>query len=117
MKLKFWLITILGFSLALSAFASGSYNARPPRVPAGHGGSKTDSQKYALGKKIYSGKAKLATQASADRAAQERRLQELQARLPEKVRAKVNLPQYGGRLSAAELQALEYYVMHRYPTR
>jgi hypothetical protein len=117
MKMKFWLVTMLGLSLALSALASGSYNARPPRVPAGDTPKGADSQKYALGKKIYTGKAKLTPQTSVDRAAQERRLQELQARLPEKVRVEVNLPQYSGRLSATELEALDYYVARRYPAK
>ena len=108
---------MLGLSLSLSAFASGSYNARPPRVPSDGTGKGVDSQKYALGKKIYTGKAKLTPQTSVDRAAQERRLQELQARLPEKVRAEVNLPQYAGRLSGTELEALDYYVSRRYPAK
>ena len=115
--MKAWLVTMLGLSLLLSALASGSYNARPPRVPAGDTPKGADNQKYALGKKIYTGKAKLTPQTSVDRAAQERRLQELQARLPEKVRAEVNLPQYAGRLSGTELEALDYYVSRRYPVK
>jgi hypothetical protein len=120
MNIKHWFATILGTCLIASAFASGSYNARPPRVPAGQTaerGGKIDKQKYALGKQIYTGKAKLTAQPTAERAAQETRLRALQARLPAKVQADVNLPGLAGKLSTPELEALEYYVAQRHPAK
>jgi len=118
MKTKQWFLIILGVCFTISIYASGSYTPRPPRVrptdTAQHG---IDNEKYALGKKIYSGKAKLTAQPTADRAAQERRLRELQARLPAKAQAEANLPQYAGRLTAGELDALEYYVAARFPAK
>jgi hypothetical protein len=119
MKIKYWFVATLTLCLGISAFASGSYNARPPRVPAGQSGDrgKMDNDKYALGKKIYSGKAKLTTQPAADRAAQERRLRELQSRLPARAQENVNLPSMAGQLKPEELEALEYYVTRRYPSK
>jgi hypothetical protein len=118
MKKKLWLVTILGLGLTVTAFASGSYNARPPRVPAGPAGERgIDNAKYELGKKIYNRKVKLNAQPSVDREAQERRLRELEARLPTRARGDVNLPTLAGMLSPSELEALEYYVSQRYPVK
>ena len=100
-----------------AAHASGSYNNRPPRVPKGETRQQVDQAKYALGKKVYTGKAKLATTASVDRAAQEKRLRELEMRLPERARREANLPAMAGKLSTEQLEALEYYITNRYPSK
>lgn len=102
-----------------SAVASGTYNARPPRPPKveGDGRSIAERDKYALGKKVFTRKAdKLAVQPQANREAQQKRLAELQARLPASTQKKVNLPALAGKLTAEELDALQYYVSKRYPS-
>jgi hypothetical protein len=119
MKLK--LLFVLSTSLVLAgagtgiAHASGSYSARPPRPPVT--GTKLDSGKYSLGKKIYTGKAELRASPGAEAAQQEARLRALQNRLPKSAGKKVNLPSLAGKLSARELEALEYYVDKRYPAK
>ena len=116
--MKYCLQLVLATGLALSAVASGTYNARPPRVPAADERAKIDRDKYALGQKIYSGKLKITAEpAAAEQAAQSKRLSVLQARLPEKARRDINLTTLSGRLTAPQLEALEYYVTHRYPSK
>lgn len=96
-------------------FASGSYTSRPPRPVIKSGdGEKMDSAKYALGKRIYSGKAKLDANAGAAATMQETRLRALQARLPEKEQKSANLTSYAGKLTAEQMDALEYYVAQRF---
>ena len=98
--------------------ASGHYRGRPPKPPtAGHKQDVPDQGKYALGKKIFTGKEARATQPGVDTAQQEARLKALQARLPEKTQSGTNLPALAGKLSERELEALEYYVRERYPVR
>jgi hypothetical protein len=113
------------FALAVAALlvgsgaaqASGSYNARPPRVPQPEGRDRVDQEKYALGKQVYNHKAKLTVDASADRATQERRLRDLEMRLPERARRDANLTSMAGKLSAQQLDALDYYISKRYPAK
>lgn len=99
--------------------ASGSYTSRPPRPPALVAAPKdADRERYELGKKIYSGKARLSGEAKADmKAAQQSRLKVLQARLPESAQKNTNLPALAGRLTPSELDALEYYVNKRFPVK
>src|SRR5438093_3575953 len=98
--------------------ASGSYNARPPRPPTVSESRKaSDKDKYELGKKIYSGKARLSTQPSANAAQQETRLRALQNRLPESEKRSTDLPALAGKLTPDQLDALEYYVDKRYPLK
>jgi hypothetical protein len=112
-------LIILALSLApLFLKASGSYSIRPPRPPAPVEIAKdTDRERYELGKKIYSGKARLTAQPAADVKQQEARLKTLQARLPESAQKKTNLPALAGQLSPMELDALEYYVNKRFPVK
>ncbi len=98
--------------------ASGSYNARPPRPPTITESRKaSDKDKYELGKKIYSGKARLSTQSSVSATQQETRLRALQNRLPESEKKNTNLPALAGKLTAEQLDALEYYVDKRFPLK
>ncbi len=76
-----------------------------------------DSAKYELGKRIYNGKAKLDTATGAPMAMQETRLRALESRLPEKEQKSANLPSYAGKLTPEQLDALEYYVAHRFPKK
>lgn len=104
--------------LSGTAVASGTYNARPPRPPKVEGDERgiVERDKYALGKKVFNRKPDAAVaQPQANREAQQKRLAELQARLPASTQKKVNLPALAGKLTAEELEALEYYVSKRYP--
>ena len=118
MKTKTLILLTLAIAPSL-LLASGSYSSRPPRPPTVVERTKdADKEKYELGKHIYSGKARLSGQPGADAAkAQEARLQTLQARLPESAQKKTNLPALAGRLTAAEMEALEYYVNKRFPVK
>jgi hypothetical protein len=106
------LLPALVLFLPLFALGSGSYTSRPPRPPAST--PSIDSDKYNLGKQIYSGKATLGA-ANADVAAQQSpRLKELQDKLPRSAQRTANLPDLAGKLSTAQMQALEYYLEVRY---
>jgi len=105
---------LLGAFLLVSslhaALASGSYTSRPPHPPAKE--KSADRAKYSLGMRVFDGKVKF--DAQADPGAQRDRLKALQARLPERVAKKKDLPSLAGKLTAEQLDALEYYVNHRY---
>lgn len=96
------------------AFASGSYStARPPKAKADQGmGMKLDHEKYGLGQKIYEGKVDLAPQGDAQ--GQEARLKVLESRIPADNGAKKNLTNLAGKLTPDQLEALEYFVDHRF---
>ena len=111
---------ILTLALAPSLLiGSGSYSARPPRPPAGVQRAKdADKEKYEVGKNVYSGKARLSAQPTSETTKiQQTRLEALQARLPASAQKKTNLPALAGRLTPAELDALEYYVNKRFPVK
>jgi hypothetical protein len=98
----------------LVASASGSYSARPPRPPTP---STIDADKYNLGKHIFSGQAELG-QATADKTVQQSpRLKELQNKLPKAAQKNADLPGLAGKLSPAQLSALEYYLEVRYKVK
>jgi hypothetical protein len=112
------LLLAAGVALPGAAIASGTYTARPPRPPIKAAqGEKMDSAKYDLGKRIYNGKAKLDTASGTPMAAQETKLSALEARLPEKERKSAHLTSYAGKLTAEQLDALDYYVAHRFPQK
>jgi|SRR5204863_7125840 len=118
--MKKYALLVLALAFAPSILSgSGSYSIRPPRPPSPVGVTKdTDRERYELGKKIYSGKAHLTADPSADiKAQQETRLRALQARLPESAQKKTDLPALAGRLTPAEMDALEYYVNKRFPAK
>lgn len=105
-------------ALPAAASASGTYTARPPRPPAkAASGEKMDSAKYELGKRIYNGKAKLEASTAVPMAMQETRLRALETRLSEKEQKSARLSSYAGKLTAEQLDALEYYVAHRFPQK
>lgn len=110
------LIVAAAIVLPAAVNASGTYTSRPPRPPVrGDGGERLDSARYDLGKRIYTGKATLTTAGAA--AGQEARLRTLQGRLPAKEQRKVDLTALSGKLNAEQLDALEYYVAHRFPQK
>lgn len=95
--------------------ASGSYcTCIPKPPPKGAAESKVEREKYALGQKLYNAKTP-PEGAVGDATAQRTRLQALQTALPEKVGKKKDLTANAGKLTAEQLDALEYYVGQRYP--
>jgi hypothetical protein len=96
-----------------SALGSGSSPMHPPRAPRDAEGSRTGStadSKYAIGKSVFTGKARLVDNRSA-RKSQRARLENLAARTG---RSGANLPSLAGKLSEDQLDALEYYVSRRF---
>lgn len=104
---------LLGAAARVPAFASGSYSGRPPQPPAKAGDSmKMDREKYGLGQKVYDGSAMTPGGGNAD--AQMARLKEAQRQLPADAAKMKDLPALAGKLSAAQLDALEHYVAQRF---
>src|SRR6185295_10960032 len=92
-------LLLLCFALPLGARASGSYTARPPRPPVQNDAAAAiDNDKYALGKSIFTGKAKLKPKADANAAQQEMKLKELASKLPQPVKEAEKLPGLAGKL-------------------
>ena len=99
--------------LSSNAHASGSYSARPPRVPEKtEAGAMSEKAKLSLGLQVFTDRAKLVT--DGDTAGQKPRLARLQAMLPSDVAAKKDLTKFAGKLTADQITALEHYVMTRF---
>ena len=115
--MKRTLLTIIAAVLLgpLTTFASGSYCACMPKPPVKQ--AKIDRDKYDLGQKVFNGKTTTAQVQGEAATTQRTRLEALQTQLPEKVRAKHDLPGMAGTISNEQLDALEYFVKHRYPQR
>ncbi len=109
------LLSILTLISAMSstALASGAGTSAPPRPPkAGATAATTmDDAKYALGKAVFSRKFE-ASDNSSSMAAQKTKLMALAGKSGKEGSA---LPSLAGKLSAAQLNALEYYVGQRFP--
>jgi hypothetical protein len=107
------LAALLEATAAVSAFASGSYSSRPPVPPAKAGDAmKLDREKYGLGQKVYEGAVMTPGGGSAE--AQMARLKAAQMKLPADAAKTKDLVSLAGKLSAAQLDALEYFVAHRF---
>jgi hypothetical protein len=113
-------LRLLGSGLLLLAAASlvqasGSYPPNPPRL-GGVALAQIDASAYNLGKSLFLGRLSLpaASSAAGDPSASRERLTAAQSRLPERVRAEVDLPALAGRLDAAQVDALLYYVGIRF---
>jgi hypothetical protein len=105
-------IPLAVFALASSALASGSAPTRPPRPPgAGAPAETMDDARYALGKSVYTGKAPQHPNPAAAKQ-QKARLSHLAAESGD-----ASLPKLAGRLSAEQLDALDYYISKRYGTK
>ena len=111
------IVALLATPAALKA--SGSYSSRPPRPPALVAVPKdAHRERYELGKKIYSGKARISAEPKADlKPAQQARLKTLQSRLPASAQKNTDLTALAGRLTPAEMDALEYYVNKRFSVK
>ena len=109
------LALVLGACVLVSSLqptlASGSYRSRTPNPPAKQ--KDLDRAKYSFGMRVFVEK-KVKFDAQGDADAQRDRLQALQHRLPERVAKKKDLPSLAGKLTVEQLDALEYYVNHRY---
>ena len=100
---------LAALALATSAFASGSAPTRPPRPPSAGAPTETmDDARYALGKSVYTGKARQHSNPAAAKQ-QKARLSHLAAETGD-----ASLPKLAGRLSAEQLDALDYYISKRY---
>lgn len=107
--------SLLGVASINLALASGTHANRMPKPPSSKETEKLDREKYSLGQKIYNAKVKLMT--AGDAGAQMGRLKVLQARLPAKIAEKKNLVSLAGKLTAEQLEALEYFVQQRFPVK
>ena len=76
---------------------------------------KMNQEKYGLGQKVYEGSAMTPGGGSAD--AQMARLKVAQMQLPADAAKMKDFPALAGKLSAAQLDALEYYVAQRFPMK
>ncbi len=94
-----------------NAQASGAYCVCLPKPPV-HENATVDRDKFDLGQKVFNGRT---APASGDAAVQTERLDTLQDQLPENITKKRDLRKLAGKLTPAQLDALEYYVHHRYP--
>ncbi len=110
------LAALLGAAVTVPAVASGTYSGRPPKPPAAAGSEmKMDREKYGLGQKVYEGQMKL--MGGGDAGAQMERLKMAQAKLPADAMKMKDLPALAGKLSATELDALEYFVSQRFAVK
>src|SRR2546422_1183692 len=108
LPLLFWFVPLLA---PISAPASGSYTARPPQPPSS---VSVDANRYHRGKQIFVGKADLGIPSNDLAVQQTPRLKELQDKLPKAASKTVRLPDLAGKLSPAQMKALEYYLEVRY---
>lgn len=69
-----------------------------------------DREKYHLGKAVYNQDLTLENQTNVKLQEQEERLEYLQGSLPNTEKRRVNLPDFAGKLTEEQLQALEYFV-------
>jgi hypothetical protein len=97
---------------APQAEASGSYRVRPPQPRLQ---DDIDRALYALGQQVYDGKSKPSPEIDGTASdSQGQRLGALQQMLPARAARSKDLPKLAGRLSAQQLDALEYYVKRRF---
>lgn len=73
---------------------------------------KLDREKYGLGQKVYEGSVMTPDGGEAD--AQRQRLSSLQSKLPADAAQTKDLVAMAGKLSASQLDALEYFVEQRF---
>lgn len=107
-----FILALMAFTLTANvpAEASGSYRARLPQPK----NEKIDRALYALGQQIFEGKIKIPQEQAGDKEEQARHLGALQKKLPKRVAKSKNLPLFAGRLTAPQMKAIKYYVLHRF---
>ena len=112
---SFALIVCTASVLPNMARASGSYPPNPPRL-GGLALAQIDARTYNLGKTVFLDRLSVPSseRPSAEAEANRVRLASVQALLPERVRAEVDLPALANRLDRDQLDALLYYVGIRF---
>ena len=94
----------------------GSYTSGSQRPVAGISGRLVvvNTEKYNVGKSLFKGRTPL-TQSSKERyEAQSARLRDLQRQLPDHAKRSIDLTAMAGKLSAKQLNSLEYFLAFRY---
>ncbi len=110
------LSALFGVSLTAPALASGSYSGRAPKPPTHSADpAKMDREKYGLGQKVYDGR--VMTNNGGQAEAQLPRLKAAQMKLSADAAKTKNLSTLAGKLSAPQLEALEYFVEQRFGAR
>lgn len=105
-------LTIGSFATVDSALASGGYTSRMAVPhPSNQSHAPVDREKYSLGQAVFAGKAK---GGEGDATTQKAKLTALQSLLPAKVAKGKDLPALAGKLSPAQLDALDYFLNQRY---
>ncbi len=112
MQMKHFLIPMLALAFTGSALASGSAPMHPPRPPQNFSpaAGKMDDARYALGKAVFTGKAKPIANPSAAKK-QKTRLNQLASAIG---KGGSSLPALAGKLSGEQMDALDYYVSKRF---
>lgn len=117
---RFVLLASVTLISIVSVCASGSYVPRPPRklAKADRTGVAIDPERYGLGRAVVlrTGEVRLPTTIDEGlKGPQAERLRGVEAALPAEVRDKAQLGALAGRLTAAELEAVIYYLSVRFP--
>ena len=103
-------ITVGQLVSSTPAQASGGYSSRVSIPPPSVERSSIDREKYNLGQKVFAGK----VTGQGEVSLQKVQLGALQSLLPPKVAKEKDLPTLAGKLSATQLDALDYFLNHRY---
>lgn len=99
------LITFSTISYASGGFGGGGVG----QIPQGQ-----DREKFHLGKSIYNQEIELNAIDKSKEIAQAERLDYLQGSLPNTEKRRVNLPDLAGKLTDAQIDALEYFISIRF---
>lgn len=104
-------LTLTPLAAVNSAHASGGYSSRMavPHPTTNHG--QVDREKYNLGQRVFAGKV---NSEQGDATTQKVKLTALQSLLPAKVAKEKDLSTLAGKLSPAQLDALDYFLNQRY---
>lgn len=104
----FFSLFILG-SVSTSILASGGFGGGVGQIPQGK-----DREKFLIGKAVYNQEAEITAVDTSKEIVQLERLEYLQGSLPNVEKKRVNLPEFAGKLTDIQMNALEYYVSVRY---
>ncbi|MCG6141936.1 hypothetical protein [Leptospira mtsangambouensis] len=103
-------IILIQLTLITALSASGGIGGGGiANIPQGQ-----DREKYHLGKAVYNQDITLEKQTNVKLFEQEERLEYLQGSLPNTEKRRVNLPDFAGKLTEEQLQALEYFIQIRF---
>ncbi|TGL67462.1 hypothetical protein [Leptospira jelokensis] len=112
MKNLIQLLIVINLFITNIVLASGGISGGGiANIPQGQ-----DREKYHLGKAIFNQEVSLEkqTNANVNTTDQEERLENLQGSLPNTEKRRVNLPDFSGKLTEEQLQALEYFIQVRF---